>query len=116
MPKKSFITGPKVKDYIKSLGLLPMSKVQTFTDSEFVRLADPYVPSDTTSTRKSVFINTNFGEGKVTYSTYYKNMYEDVSKEWQDRPRRGAWWMHRMLNSGGKEKIMLAIKKLLARN
>ena len=115
MPKKTFVTGPTVQNYIKSLGLLPMGKVQTFIDSEYVRLADPKVPSDTTYTRKSAFINTNFGEGLVTYSIHYENMYEDTSKRWQDAPTRGAYWMHRMLNSGGREKIMLAIRRLLTK-
>ena len=47
------IKGPSPEDYIGNLGLLPRGKVQTFIDSEMVRLADPYVPSDTTYTRKS---------------------------------------------------------------
>jgi hypothetical protein len=113
--KKVVIEGPKVSDYIKSLGLLPKGKVQTFVDSEFARLTDPKVPSDTTHTRKSVFINTNSGSGEVTYSVYYKNMYEDTKKRYQDAPSRGAWWVHRMLNEGGREKIISGIKRLLAR-
>jgi hypothetical protein len=112
---KAKISGLKVQDYIKSLGLLPRGKVQIFVDIEFARLTDPKVPSDTGDTRKSIFINTIFGSAIVTYSTYYKNMYEDTKKRYQDAPRRGAWWVHRMLNEGGREKIILGIQRLLAR-
>jgi hypothetical protein len=107
------IEGPKVQDYIKNLGLLPRGKIQTFIDSEMVKLTDPKVPSDTTHTRKSVFINTIFGLGKIIYDIYYKRMYEDTSRRYQDAPTRGAFWVHRMLNDGGREKIMEAVKKLL---
>jgi hypothetical protein len=113
------IEGPKIQDYIKSLGLLPKGKVQTFIDSEIVRLADPYVPSDTTALRKSVFEKTDFGSGEVVYSVYGKadgrNTYEDTTSKFQDAPRRGAFWMHRMLNSGGREKLLMGIRRLLSR-
>jgi len=109
------ITGPKVQDFIKNLGLLPRGRIQTFIDSEMVRLADKNVPSDTTHTRKSAFINTIFGLGKIIYDIYYKYMYVDTSRRYQDAPTRGAFWVHRMLNEGGREKIMLAVKRLLAR-
>jgi len=116
MPKhKVIIQGPKVQDFIKNLGLLPKGKIQTFINIEMVRFADPKVPSDTTHTRKSVFINTIFGLGKIIYDIYHKHMYEDTSKRYQDAPRRGAFWVHRMLNEGGREKIILAVKRLLAR-
>ena len=109
------IEGPKAQDFIKSLGLLPKGNVQTFIDIEMVRLADPYVPSDIKSLRKSVFLNTDFGSGEIVYTGYYENMYEDTSKQWQGRPKRGARWVHRMLDNGGREKIMLGVKRLLAR-
>jgi len=112
---KVIISGPKVQDYIKSLGLLPIGKVQTFVDSEMAMLADPKVPSDTTYTRKSVFINTIFGQGKIIYDIYYKKMYEDTSRRYQDAPVRGAFWVHRMLNEGGREKIIRGVMRLLTR-
>jgi len=95
--------------------LLPRGRIQTFIDSEMVRLADQKVPSDTTHTRKSTFINIIFGLGKIIYDLYYEHMYEDTSKRYQDALRRGAFWVHRMLNEGGREKIILAVKRLLAR-
>jgi len=112
---KVIIQGPKVQDFIKNLGLLPRGRIQTFIDSEMVRLADPKVPSDTTHTRKSVFINTIFGLGKIIYDIYYQFMYQDTSRRYQDAPTRGAFWVHRMLNEGGREKILLGVRRLLAR-
>jgi len=107
------IKGPKVEDYIKNLGLLPRGKIQTFIDSEMARLADPYVPSDTAYTRKSVFERTDFGSGLIRYSVYYPGMYYDVTSEFQDAPVRGGWWVHRMWNSGGAEKIKEGVRRLL---
>jgi hypothetical protein len=112
---KVIIQDPKVQDFIKNLGLLPRGKTQTFIDIEMARLADPKVPSDTTHTRKSVFLNTIFGLGKIIYDVYYRFMYEDTSRRYQDAPMRGAFWVHRMLNEGSREKIIMAVKRLLAR-
>jgi hypothetical protein len=113
------ISGPKVQDYIKTLGLLPKGKIQTFIDSEIARLADPFVPSDTTAVRKSVFKNTDFGSGEIVYSIYGnpdgRNTYEDTTSKFQDAPKRGSFWIHRMLNEGGREKLMLGIRRLLGR-
>jgi hypothetical protein len=111
------ISGPKVQEYIKTLGLLPKGKVQTFIDSEIVRLADSFVPSDTTATRKSVFINPDFGSGKIIYSIYGdpngRNTYNDTTSKFQGAPKRGPFWVHRMLDAGGREKVMLGIRRLL---
>ena len=107
------IKGPKVEDYIKKLGLLPGGAIQMFIDSEVARLADPFVPSDTTYLRKSVFELTEFGSGMVVYAIYHRRMYEDVTSEFQDAPMRGGWWVHRMLDSGGREKIKEGIRRLL---
>ena len=82
--------------------------LQKFIDSEVVRLSDPYVPSDTATVRKSVFINTKFGNGKVIYSIYGnpdgRNTWNDETSNFQDRPMRGPFWVNRMLDAGGLEK------------
>jgi hypothetical protein len=113
------IEGPKVQDYIRSLGLLPKGNIQTFIDTEIVRLADSYAPSDTTALRKSVYEKTDFGSGEVVYSVYGnpngKNTYEDTTSSFQGAPRRGSFWIHRMLDAGGREKLLLGIRRLLAR-
>jgi len=106
MPKaKVTIKLPKVQTYLKALGLLPKGTVQTFIDSEIVRLSDPYAPSDTTALRKSVFMNTDFGSGKMN----------DTTSQFQDRPMRGPFWVLRMWNNGGMYKVMAAVKKFLSR-
>ena len=102
-----------VEDYVSNLGLLPRGEVQTFIDTEMTRLADSYVPSDTTHTRKSVFELTDFGSGLVKYALYHEKMYEDVTSDFQDAPMRGGWWMHRMWDSGGREKIQEGVRRLL---
>ena len=107
------IEGPKPEDFIKNLGLLPKGRAQTFIDSEMPRLADKFVPSDTTYLRKSVFELTDFGSGLIEYHVYHRNMYTDVTSEFQDAPMRGGWWMHRMWNSGGREKIKEGVRRLI---
>jgi len=111
---------PKVETYLKSLGLLPMGNIQTFIDSEIARLSDPYVPSDTTDTRKSVFLNTAFGSGQLVYSAYGypepgRNIWNDEREtvKWQDAPKRGPKWVLRMWAEGGREKVLMAVGKLL---
>ena len=112
------VEGPEVDDYIEGLGLLRGGRVQTFIDSEMPRLADKFVPSDTTYLRKSVFELTDFGSGLIEYHVYHRNMYTDVTSEFQDglpTGLRGGWWMHRMWNSGGREKIKEGVRRLIKR-
>jgi hypothetical protein len=108
---------PKVQEYIKTLGLLPKGKVQKLIDSEIVLGSDPYVPSDTTYTRKSVFELTEFGSGKIKYSAYGnapgRNIWNDTASKFQDAPKRGPFWVLRFWDAGGKEKIMLTVKRFL---
>jgi len=105
--------------YIKSMGLLPSGKMQTFYDNEVIRLSDPYVLSDTTTLRKSIFMNTNFGNGEVIYSIYGnkdgRNTWNDTTSRFQDAPKRGPFWVIRMFNEGGREKLLLALNRLFAR-
>jgi hypothetical protein len=123
MAKKTLKTKVKIKsniqDYIKSMGLLPRGKVQTFYDIEVARLADPYVPSDTTALRKSVFTQTNFGSGLIKYLIYGnkdgRNTWNDTTSKFQDAPKRGPFWVIRMFNEGGREKLLLALKRFFDR-
>jgi len=110
---------PKVQTYLKAFGLLPKDTVQKLIDSEIVRLSDPYVPSDTTALRKSVFLNTDFGSGKIVYDIYGntpgRNTWNDTTSKFQDRPMRGPFWVIRMWNNGGMYKVMEAVKRFLSR-
>jgi len=114
---KVTVKGPTVQNFIKGLGLLRGGRVQTFIDTEVARLSDPFVPSDTTFVRKSVFLNTDFGSGLITYSIYGnpqgRNTYNDVTSEFQDRPKRGPYWVHRMFPAGGREKLADGIRRFL---
>jgi hypothetical protein len=108
-----------IQVYIKTMGLLPHGRVQTFYDSEVARLSDPYAPSDTTALRKSVFTNTDFGSGEIKYSIYGnkdgRNTWNDTTSKFQDAPKRGPFWVIRMFNEGGKEKLLLALKRLFGK-
>jgi len=101
------------------MGLLPRGKVQTLYDSEVARLSDSFAPSDTAALRKSVFTQTDFGSGEVIYSVYGnkdgRNTWNDTTSKFQDAPKRGPFWVIRMFNEGGKEKLLLALKRLFAR-
>lgn len=107
-----------IQNYIKTLGLLPHGKIQTFIDSKVVMLSDPYVPSDTASLRKSVFIKTDFGSGRLIYTVYGNkehNTWNDTTSRFQDAPKRGSFWTERMMNDGGRESLLLGLKRLLSR-
>ena len=110
---------PKVQTYLKAFHLSPKDTVQKLIDSEIIRLADPYVPSDTTAIRKSVYLNTDIGSGKINYDIYGnvpgRNTWNDTTSQFQDRPMRGPFWVLRMWNDGGKEKVMLAVKRFLGK-
>jgi hypothetical protein len=113
---------PKVKTYIKQLRLEPKDTVQKLIDIEIVRLSVPYVPQDTGATEKSVFPNTDFGSGKIVYGIYGyspgRNTWNDTTSKFQDRPpagKRGPFWALRMWNDGGKEKVMLAVKRFMGK-
>jgi len=95
------------------------STLQKFVDMEVVRLSDPFAPSDTTALRKSAYTRTDFGSGKVIYEIYGKpngrNTWNDETSLFQDRPTRGPYWVKRMLESGGMEKLLSAIKAFISK-
>lgn len=97
----------------------PGGNLQKFIDMEVIRLSDPRAPSDTTALRKSPFIRTDFGSGLVIYEIYGnpngRNTWNDTTSLFQDRPMRGPFWVERAMNSGGREKLMLAIDKFMGR-
>lgn len=113
---------PKLKDYQKKFRLEPKGTVQKLIDSEIVRLSDPYVPSDTTYTRKSVYALTELGTGKVVYEAYGyapgRNIWNDdrTGVHWQDGINhgglRGPKWTLRMWENGGMVKIMKTVNRL----
>ena len=97
----------------------PGGNLQKFIDLEIARLSDPYVPSDTTAMRKSVYARSQFGSGEIIYEIYGdangKNSWNDHTSRFQDAPRRGPEWAVRMLNEGGKEKLEEAARRFIDR-
>jgi len=97
----------------------PGSSLQKFVDMEVVRMSDPYAPSDTAALRKSAFTRTEFGSGMVIYEIYGKpdgrNTWNDETSLFQDRPRRGPYWVKRMLDGGGREKLLREIAAFMKR-
>jgi len=115
------IEGPPVDELLASLGI--GGDVQKFIDSEFIRLNDNFVPSDTTTLRKSAILNTKIGSGLVVYSVYGnprgRNTYNDVTSEFQGgmpNGLRGPFWAHRMLDAGGREKLAKGVMEFLKRH
>ena len=98
----------------------PGSALQKFVDLEVVHLSDPYAPSDTTALRKSAFTRTEFGSGRITYEIYGnpdgRNTWNDETSEFQDRPRRGPYWVKRMIDDGGGEKLSSDIAGFIKRS
>jgi hypothetical protein len=92
--------------------------VQKYIDISIARKADPYVPMDTGFTKKSVFVNSNFGSGELIYDAYKthngKTIWDDETIHFQDAPMRGILWVLRMWQNGGKESIMSEVMRLLA--
>ena len=117
---KGTIKGPKVHELMTTLGFGYGGELQKLIDSDVIRLSDPFVPSDTTALRKSAILKTEIGSGLVIYSVYGnprgRNTYNDVTSEFQDRPKRGPFWVHRMLDAGGWEKIAKNIMEHLKKH
>jgi len=102
-----------INDYLKLQGFGKGNTVQKIIDSEVIRLSDPYAPSDTTALRKSAVTETVIGSGVVEYTIYGnpdgRNSWNDTTSKFQDRPMRGSFWVKRMWEAGGREKIFLAV-------
>jgi len=93
------------------------SALQKFIDLSAARHSDKYAPSDTTALRKSVFLNTIFGQGYLIYTIYGnpngRNTWNDDTSEFQDRPIRGPRWVERWWTGGGWEKLKLEIMRFI---
>jgi len=106
-----------IQAYARHIGLQKGGPVQAFIDSEVARLSDPFVPSDTSALRKSVFEKSAFGSGEITYSIYGnkagRNTWNDTASRFQDAPKRGPFWVIRAMEAGGYGKLMEGIRRYL---
>lgn len=93
-------------------GLAKNGEVQSFIDSEVLRLCDPMVPFDQGTLAESGVINTVVGSGQVKYRTPYARRWYYMPANFQEAPRRGNYWFERMKNEGGKDQILAGARKL----
>ena len=100
----------------------PGGDLQKFVDMEVVMLSDPYAPSDTATLRRSAYLRTEFGSGRVIYEIYGKpdgrNTWNDEISVFQDRggiKPRGSYWVKSMLADGGREKLLREIDNFIKR-
>lgn len=86
--------------------LEPFGAVQTFIDSEVLRLCEPRVPRDNEDLIKSGTINTVAGSGQVEYDTPYARRWHYEPADFQGAPTRGNYWFERTMKEGGAAAIL----------
>lgn len=132
-------------DYvIDKFGFGEGGEVQRFIDSEVIRLSDPYVPFQRGDLRNSALQYTHIGSGVVTYNTPYAHfqwvgrvmrwptgtgttyaplgehkVYSTIPGRsqltYRGAPMRGKEWVRRMIEDGGREKLMQGIRAITTR-
>jgi hypothetical protein len=115
------ITFPKAEALKRRIGLQRKGPVQTLIDTEVIRLSDPYTPVDTTYTKKSVWLLSDIGSGRLTWHAYYtkgssgKTIWDDDRIKFQDAPLRGNYWVLRAMKEGGYDRLQREIGRILKR-
>lgn len=89
------------------------NRAQSFADSEVLRLSAPYIPFRSGTLQKSGPLNTVIGSGKVEQKTPYARKMWVGSYNFHGAPKRGSYWAVRMLNEGGREKIVRGVKRMV---
>lgn len=96
-------------DCIKTLGLQERGKVQQFVTNEVLRLSEPYTPFDISGRyAKTTPPHTLIDSGHIENETdvvwrtpYARYLYYHPEFNYQGATMRGAYWVDRMLQSGG---------------
>ncbi len=103
---------------LRRRGLQDRGPVQTYIDSEVLRLCDPRAPLDRGPLKNSGPQQTDIGSGQVVYQTpyarrhYYNQPLTDSlgrrygPATFQGAPMRGSHWFERMKDEGGREAIL----------
>lgn len=104
-----------LKDCIKGLGLEKQGRVQRVVTQAVLDLSEPYVPFDEMGlydnpgaliasghTEGTDVVWGNGGEENVPYA---RRLYYHPEYNFQGAPRRGGYWVDRMLMEGGLKKI-----------
>lgn len=95
-------------------GLLEWGRVQRYIDEEVLRLCEPYVPRRQGSgiLIKSGETATAIGGGVVEYNTPYARRWHYEPANFSGAPKRGNYWFDRMLNEGGRAKLLRGAAKI----
>ncbi len=93
-------------------GLQEWGKVQRYIDEEVLRLCVPYVPYELGILIDSGEISTAIGSGVVEYDMPYARRWHYEPANFQGAPTRGNHWFNRMLNEGGREKLLRGAAKI----
>ena len=80
--------GPKMTKQIQG--------VQSYIDSEVLRLNDPYVPKETGILKQSGIMHTQIGTGEVKYRTPYARRWYYMPANFHEAPKRGNYWFEKM--------------------
>lgn len=71
-----------------------LKPVQRFVDSEILRKAEPYVPMQSGSLKRSGTTGTKIGSGIIRYTAPYAKKRYRIAKT---NGKRGPYWIERML-------------------
>lgn len=108
-----------LKECVETLGLNERGRVQQFVTNEVLRLSEPYVPFDIAGKypdpgrlKRSGHIE---NDTDVVWNTPYARRWYYEEAKFQGAPMRGRYWVDRMMQNGGKEKIEDGARKVAAR-
>ena len=114
-----------LKACIQDLGLNERGRVQKVVTEAVLMLSEPYVPFDEAGLYgdPGALIRSGRTEGKdVVWGTggefgvnYARRLYYHPEYNFQGAPRRGGYWVDRMLMEGGLKKIEQMAQKEAAR-
>ena len=103
-----------VDEILRKRGLEDNGTVQSYIDSECIRLMAGYTPFDQGGLIDSADQHTTIGSGKIEQggsdAPYARRWYYEPAN-FSGAPRRGNRWFERMLNEGGRRSILEGAKK-----
>lgn len=81
---------------IAKRGLEVGGRVQTYIDTQVIKLCAPLVPKDSNALIDSAVANTILGSGEIKYVTPYARRWYYMPADFQEAPQRGNYWFERM--------------------
>lgn len=89
------------------------SGVQRVIDSEVIRRVDPYTPLRDGVLKSRPIIQTKLGSGEIVQETpYARKLYYNRSYNFNESPKRGAFWFERM-KADHKDDVLRLAKKVV---